>query len=196
MAHLTKAERREMRRARQKSPLAPVHDRKATSIGKGVIPAVCEVPDPYDDAGGKITVVRNLRGDTLAYLRDRKQIEEHQYIAGRHWQRIYEASTGTVPAMDTTKEPVDGGAAVSDGLTDKRRVATKALLAADLVLKPERAYIMRHIAGTGITLAQAASNRGISAKTMGIKFRECLDLLAVEFGYADRKMLTLPVKRG
>lgn len=177
----------------QRAPYTPVHDRRAVDVPKGVISAAVDVRDPYDDAGGRITVTCNLRGDTLAYLRDRKQIDEHQFHAGRHWQAVYEAACGTVPAMDTTKEPVDGGAIASDGLTDRRKQATKMLLAADLALQPEGAYMMRHIAASGRTIAQAAEARGISAKTCGKKFRACLDILAVEFGFADRRILTVPV---
>ena len=169
-------------------------DRQATDLPRGVFPAPATVDCPSGD-GTKLRVVRNLRGDTLAYLRDRNQIDEHQFHAGRRWQEIYEAACGTVPAMDTTKEPVDGGGVVSDGLTEKRKRATKALLSADLALQPEGAYLMRHIAGSGITLAQASEVRGVSAKTLGKKFRVCLDVLAVEFGLADHKLLTLPVKQ-
>lgn len=180
--------------SRRRAPEPKQFDREATGLPRGVVAGKDVVDCPSGD-GTRLRVVRNLRGDTLAYLRDRSQIDEHQFHAGRRWQDIYEAACGTVPAMDTTKEPVDGGAAVSDGLTERRKRATKALLAADLVLKPEGAYLMRHIAGSGITLAAAAKARGISAKTLGKRFRGCLDILAVEFGLADHKLLTLPAKR-
>jgi len=180
------------RENRHRAPQAPVHDRIATDAPKAALTGVTRVPCPSGD-GSVLRVTRNLRGDTLAYLRDRRQIDEHQFQAGRYWQAIFEAACGTIPAMDTTKEPVDGGGRVSDGLTDKRKEATKALLAADLVLKAEGSYIMRHIAGSGVTLAAAAEARGVSAKTLGQKFRGCLDILAVEFNLADRKLLTLPV---
>lgn len=178
---------------RQRAPYTPVHDRRATDLLPAVDPGVVEVRCPSGD-GTNLKVIRNLRGDTLAYLRDRKQIDEHQFIAGRHWQAVYEAACGTAPAMDTTKEPVDGGGVATDGITDRRITATSDLLKADLVLKPEGSYLMRHIAATGITIAAAAEARGISAKTCGKKFRECLAILAVEFGYADHRTLTLPVK--
>lgn len=181
------------KKTRRRDPDVKVFDKRAMGNPKSVVEGVEEIRGPLDSHNERSLVVRNLRGDTLAYLRDRRQIDEHQYIAGRHWQEVYEAACGTVPAMDTTKEPVDGGGIATDGLTDRRKRATKELLAADILLNAEGSYIMRHVAGSGITLAQAAEARGICTKTMGQKFRKCLDILAVEFGYADRKILTIPV---
>ncbi len=84
------------------------------------------VRDPEDDA--RIRVTRNVRGDPLGALWARRQIDEHQFIAGRHWQHLLEeAGTAGVRALDTTKERVDGGALSFEGLTDRQRRAAREL---------------------------------------------------------------------
>lgn len=187
----TKAEKASGRR--KPAPL-PVHDRRAVDLPKGVIAAVVEVRDPYDDAGGKITVTQNIRGDTLGYMKARNQISEHQYQAGRHWQGLYErAGIGQLKAADPTKEPVDGGGAMSDGITDGVVNAVKGLARADAALGLHGMFLIREVLGTGVTLDVYAESRGMASKTgkdrVGYMFRQGLNALAVAFGYADHKLL-------
>src|SRR3974390_2897019 len=86
-----------------------VHDRRAELLPfRDTETAVEVVDDPYGP--GKIDVVRSVRDDPLAGLRARRFIDEAQFVAGRHWQQCWEDSEiGQVRAIDTTKEPVDGG---------------------------------------------------------------------------------------
>lgn len=188
---MTKAERREQRKARQKSPVTPVHDRRATDLPKGVIPAVTDVPDPYD-AGGKITVIRNVRGDVLAQMFSRNQIDRCQFEAGRKWQAYYDAAAiGGIKAMDTTKEPVDGGGIV-ETLTEKVLKAVKALAVADRDLGLEGRYLLVDVLGKGYSIEQASVLRGANSardrEFWGKRFRECLDTVAVSYNLADRRL--------
>lgn len=57
----------------------------------------------------KITAARNLQGDPLAHMHDRKQITEAQYRAGRQWQREYELAGARLKSSGDLQEPVDGG---------------------------------------------------------------------------------------
>lgn len=199
MAHLTKAERREMRRARQKSPLAPVHDRRATELTSGVIPAVSAVPCPSGD-GTTISVIRNMRGDILAQMRDKEEINEHQFLAGRHWEGLWKrAEIGGVKAMDTTKEPVDGGGQNYEPLTDKQRMAVREMRRAEAALGLRGAVLVNLVLCRGWSITAIAEHMGAATKRdklfYGRMFRDCLDVLAVEFGYADRKLLDGAVAR-
>lgn len=188
----TKAEKRPQRKSTQRVTEREF-DRMATDLPKGVMPAVVSVPCPSAD-GSVLRVIRNLRGDTLAYMRDRKFIDEHQYQAGRHWQRLYEdAEIGGVKAMDTTKEPVDGGGKVSDGLTDRVLKAVKGMARADAAVGLHGVRLIREVLGSGLTIGQIAHERGISTKAgkekLGRQFRRHLDELAVAFGFASKGLV-------
>ena len=187
-----KAEKRPVRKSRQR-PAEREFDRQATGLPNGVIPAVSVVPCPSGD-GSVLRVTRNLRGDTLAYMLERRQIKPHQFEAGREWQKhYYRAGIGSVKAMDTTKEPVDGGGRVSEGLTDTVRKAVKALARADAAVGPHFIGLIRDVLASGRTLEEIARDRGMESKTgrdrLGWAFRECLDALAVAFNMADKRLL-------
>ena len=63
--------------------------------------------DPYE-RGAKLTVLRSLRDDPLAAMHNARQIDQAQFVAGRHWQRAFElAEVGGVRAVDPTRERVD-----------------------------------------------------------------------------------------
>lgn len=178
---------------RQRAPYTPVHDRRAVDVPKGVVPASVVVPCPSGDLTS-LTVTINIRGDTLAYMKKRKQISEHQYIAGRHWQALYDrAVIGRIKAMDTTNEPVDGGGMISEGITDGVRDAVKGLARADAAVGLRGVFLIREVLGSGLTIDQVAQSRGMDSKTgkdrLGWMFRGCLDELAVAFGYADKRLL-------
>ena len=68
-----------------------IHDRRATELPKGAIVGVVTVDDPYA-RGERISTVANLRDDPLGALWARHQIDDAKYVAGRHWQRLYEAA--------------------------------------------------------------------------------------------------------
>lgn len=181
------------RSKRARAPVESIHDRRAVDIPKGVIPAAARVPCPSGD-GSTLTVTRNLRGDTLAYMLDRRQIDKCQFEAGRRWQRYHEdAGIGSIKAMDTTKEPVDGGGAISEGITDRVKEAVRGLARADAAVGLNGVFLIREVLGTGLTLDQVATSRGMVSKTdrdrLGWRFRGCLDELAVAFGLADKGLL-------
>lgn len=168
-----------------------VHDRKATDGLRNAIVGTVVVDDPWAAiAGERIVVVRSLRDDPLAGLHDRRQIDEAQFLAGRHWQRVYElCEVGGARAIDPTKEAVDGGR-FPEPLSDKAAKALLELRTAARALGQEGEAIVRDVLGAGLSLVQCAHKRdAISTRDMlyiGRRLRECLETLAVTFGYAQK----------
>ena len=67
------------------------------------------VEDPYV-RGDHIRAVVSLRDDPLGALWARHEIDHAKYVAGRHWQKLYEASQiGDLRGIDLTRERVDAG---------------------------------------------------------------------------------------
>lgn len=193
----TKAERREQKRHR--APQAAIYDRKATDTPRGVSQGVTRVACPSGD-GSKLEVTRNLRGDVLAQMQEKREIDEHQFLAGRHWEGLWKrAEIGGVKAMDTTKEPVDGGGQNYEPLTDKQRMAVREMRRAEAALGSRGAVLVNLVLCRGWSITMIAEHMGAATKRdklfYGRMFRDCLDVMAVEFGYADRKLLDGAVAR-
>src|SRR5689334_16187196 len=112
-----------MKRKRLKQPkeAAPksgtIHDRRATDTPFNAETSDVETSDPMD-AGGRIVVTRSLRDDRLAWLHSHKHIDQAQFQAGRKMQGLYERASIGVKAVDPTNEPVDGGGAIPEALTE------------------------------------------------------------------------------
>lgn len=169
-------------------PFAVVHDRKATELPAGAFCVEAEFDDPYE-RGERISALRNVRDDPLGALWARRQIDDAKYCAGRHWQKLYEqAEIGGIRGMDTTREPVDGGGFRIEFLTERRRRAVAKLARCTELLGLRGDALVRDVLGKGMFLTQAAADRGLATRRgleyLGVRFRECLETLAHEFGYA------------
>ena len=192
---LTKAEKREGRKSRHKSPVAGVHDRQATGLPKGVIPAVVSVPCPSGD-GSTLKVIRNMRRDPVSAMEARKQLAFHQAEAARRWQVDYEgAQLGAVKAMDPMKEPVDGSPPRSDPINDRQRKCLTRLRDADARLGTQGGVLVRLVLVDCLSIQQVAERYGDDTKIMrdrlGWLLRQCLDELAKIYGLADRRLATV-----
>lgn len=166
------------------------HDRRATEVPINSVVAATVAGDPYEP-GAKITVLRSLRDDPLAAMHNAKQIDQAQFIAGRHWQRAFElTSVGGVRAVDLTRERVDGGGIPQPTLSDAQVRAFADLKRAMSALGLEGESLIKDFLGRGFTLRDIAVRRGVTGERargyIGWRLRECLDTLAVEFGYAGR----------
>jgi hypothetical protein len=166
------------------------HDRTARDLLRNAQAVPVEVDDPYEE-GAKIVVLRSTRHDPLADMHAKGLIDQCDYVAGRHWEAAWEnAEIGGVRALDPTREAVDGGA-LPDPLTDTQRRALQDLKAARGALGVEGNALIRDVLGSGLSLAEAGRNRGMTSeadrKYIGKRFRECLATLAVRFGYASRE---------
>jgi hypothetical protein len=166
------------------------HDRRATEVPINAKVAAAVADDPYEP-GAKITVLRSLRDDPLAAMHNAKQIDQAQFIAGRHWQRAFElTSVGGVRAVDLTRERVDGGGIPQPTLSDAQVRAFADLKRAMSALGLEGESLVKDFLGRGLTLRDIGARRGVRGERargyIGWRLRECLDTLAVEFGYAGR----------
>lgn len=186
---LAMASRRKLRKITMPSRAAAerVYERmsKDLPINAKVAPIIVK-----DEAGDNILVFRSLRDDPVAAMHDRGRIDQAQYAAARHWQECYErVEIGGARAIDTTKEAVDGGM-IPEPFTESQRRAARDLARAGRALGQEGESIIRDILGAKNTLLLAATRRGLSSETelayFGKRFLESLEVLVLEFGYANR----------
>jgi hypothetical protein len=177
-------------RRRPYDPSKP-HDRRATESNRGIENHLTpkEVDDPYE-IGGKIIVMRSTRDDPLADLHARHMIDEAQYHAGREFQRHFEAVESGARAIDFTKEAVDGGR-IYEGITDARMKSSDMLTIAYEKLGLNGQVIVHEVLVHNLTRKQMAESRGLTGKAWeeyyGKRFRECLDTLALVYGFAMEK---------
>jgi hypothetical protein len=169
---------------------AAPHDRRSAQLPINAKVAATVADDPYEP-GAKITVLRSLRGDPLAAMHNAKQIDQAQFISGRHWQRAFElTSVGGVRAVDLTRERVDGGGIPQPTLSDAQMRAFADLKRAMTALGMEGESLIKDFLGRGLSLRDIAARRAVTGERargyIGWRLRECLDTLAVEFGYAGR----------
>jgi hypothetical protein len=142
----------------------------------------------YALPGQKQRVWQILRDDPLGRLHCRQQIDDAQYHAGREMQGYYERSEiGNVKAMDTTKEPVDGGG-IPDVLTEGQQKARKRVIELERALGLDGASIIRDFLACRMFVEQIAVKRRMEGERelryLGRRLRECLERLAKELQYA------------
>jgi hypothetical protein len=123
-------------------------------------------------------------------MKSKGQIDQCDYVAGRHWQAAYEnAEIGGVRAIDPGKEAVDGGR-LPEILTDQQRRAVVDLKNARSALGTEGNNLIHAALAHSLSMKQIAINRRMGVyseaehKYVGRRFRECLRTLAIRFGYS------------
>ena len=166
-----------------------VHVRLATELTHQDVAAI-DVDDPYE-AEGKIRVLRSLRDDPLAALHASHQIDEVQYLAGRHWQKAYElAEIGGARAIDYSRAKVDGGGIPQPTISDVQARAFNDLSNARKGLGDYGTSVVYDILACHLTIKDCANRRMMvseaEVKYIGRRFRECLDHMAIIFGYSTR----------
>ena len=180
-----------MGRARRKGkPYNPaVHDRRATDLLRNAQVTSIEVDDPMAlEPGDKIVTVRSLRDDPLARLHDRGQIDEAQYQGGRAFQHDFEIAERGPQAIDPSKEYVDGGR-LPEPITEQQRKAVVRLNGAERRLGADGSALTHDVLIKGMSLSRIAQTRGLQGerweKYFGLRFRECLNTLAVVYNFAS-----------
>jgi hypothetical protein len=182
-----------MARARKRTPYDPskAHDRRATEFNMGIIQHVApiEVDDPLE-LGGKLIVMRSTRNDTLGNMHAKKYIREDQYHAGREYQNYFEIAQGQQQACDPSQPYVDQSFRHRD-ISVSLSEALKQLNRANRVLGQSGAALTTDVLIAGLSIAQVAEKRDvrgeIELKYLGKRFRECLDCLAIVYGFAMRE---------
>jgi hypothetical protein len=176
------------RKGKPYNPAAPVHDRRAQDLLRNAQVGTLEIDDPMAlEPGDKIVAIRSTRNDPLAKLHDRRQIDEAQYQGGRAFQADFETAERGPQAIDPSKEYVDGGR-LPEPITEGQRKAVMRLNKAEGKLGVDGSAIVHDVLIHGRTLSQVGQSRGLTGerweKYFGLRFRECLNTLAVVYGFA------------
>ena len=177
---------------RKRTPYDPskAHDRRATDFNMGISRHVApiEVDDPLE-LGGKLIVMRSTRNDILGNMHAKKYIREDQYQAGREYQNYFEIAQGHQQACDPSQPYVDQSfrhRGVSLTLSD----ALASLNKANRELGQNGCALTMDVLIDGMSITQAAEKRRLvgeaELKYLGKRFRECLDCLALVYGFAMR----------
>jgi hypothetical protein len=179
-----------MSRAKRKRPYHPagMHDRRSQDLPHHAEVAAVEVDDPLAlEPGDKIVVLRSIRNDPLGRLHSHRQIDESQYRGGRAFQSDWEKAERGPRAVDTTREYVDGGER-REPITDSQRKAVLRLNRIERELGADGASLVHDVLILGMTMEQVRQRRGLLTQRWSDYFsrrlRECLDRLALIYGFA------------
>jgi len=187
-----------MPRARRNKPYDPAkaHDRRARDLLRNAEVAIVEVDNPLGlEPGEKIVALRSIRNDPLARLHSHHQIDEAQYRGGRAFQHDWERAERGARAVDTTRDYVDGGQ-MREPITEGQRKAVLRLNRAMRELGADGSALVHDILVHGMTMEQVGQRRGLCSKRwndyFSRRFQECLDRLALVYGFASSQ--PVPVK--
>lgn len=168
----------------------PVHDRQASDIPINAVIATVVVDDPYDRSGGRIKATVSLRDDILRHLHERKEIDDALLMAGRKYERLLEImQVAPLRAMDTTKEPVDGGGWSGDVFTNEQFNAVRDMGAAETKLGERNAKLVRKILHDRMKFKEVSPSLDrYDIAHVRQTFFSCLEDLAELWGLTKRKL--------
>jgi hypothetical protein len=179
-----------MPRAKRKKPHDParVHDRRSRDLPRHAEVATVEVDNPLAlEPGEKIVALRSIRNDPLGRLHSHRQIDEAQYQGGRAFQDDWEKAERGPRAVDPTREYVDGGQ-MREPITEGQRKAVLRLNRAERELGADGSALVHEVLIQGMTMEQVGQRRELRTKRwrdyFARRLRECLDRLAVIYGFA------------
>jgi hypothetical protein len=167
---------------------AKVHDRRSQDLLRNAEVAAVEVDDPLGlEPGDKIVTLRSIRNDPLARLHSHRQIDEAQYSGGRAFQDDWEKAERGPQAVDPTREYVDGGRA-REPITERQRKAVLRLNRAERELGADGSALVHEVLILRMTMEQIGQRRALRGQRwidyFARRFRECLDRLALIYGFA------------
>lgn len=187
-----------MPQAKRKKPTHParVHDRRSQDLPYNAEVAKVEVDDPVVlEPGDKIVVLRSIRNDPLGRLHSHRQIDEPQYQGGRAFQNDWEKAERGPRAVDTTREYVDGGER-REPVTEGQRKAVLRLNRIERELGADGEVLVQEVLVLGLNMEQVGLRRGLRSQRwndyFARRFKECLDRLALIYGFATAH--PIPVK--
>ncbi|CCE04053.1 DUF6456 domain-containing protein [Bradyrhizobium sp. STM 3809] len=184
-----------MARIRRSKPLrtskiqdSKTHDRRAQEPRRNADLVAVEIDDPLAlEPGEKIVALRSVRNDPLGRLHAHKQLDDAQYRAGRAFQNDWERAERGPQAIDPSREHVDG-ARGREPVTEGQRQAVLRLNRAERELGADGAAITLDVLVHGLTMEQVGHKRGLASQRwndyFARRFKECLDRLAVVYGFA------------
>ncbi len=167
---------------------ATAHDRRSRDLPHNAEVATIEVDDPLAlEPGDRIVTLRSIRNDPLARLHSHRQIDEAQYRGGRAFQDDWEKAERGPRALDPSREYVDGGQ-FREPITERQRKAVLRLNRAERELGADGSALVHEILILGMTMEQVGLRRGLRSQRwidyFARRFRECLDRLALMYGFA------------
>jgi len=187
-----------MPRARRKKPYDPAkaHDRRSRDLLRNAEVATVEVDDPLAlEPGEKIVALRSIRNDPLGRMHSRRQIDEAQHRGGRAFQHDWERAERGPRAVDPAREYVDGGQ-MREPITEGQRKAVLRLNRAQRELGADGSALVHDILVQGLTMEQVGQRRGLHSQRwndyFSRRFQECLDRLALIYGFANAPVKDLP----
>ncbi|OKO85956.1 hypothetical protein [Bradyrhizobium sp. AS23.2] len=179
-----------MARARRNKSykLANIYDRRSRDVPFNAEMVEVEVDNPLAlDPGEKIVAIRSIRSDPLGRLHSHHQIDEAQYRGGRAYQNDWERAERGPQAMDPTREYVDG-ARTREPVTESQRQAVLRLNRVERELGTDGAALVHDVLVLGLTMDQIGQRRAVRTQRwndyFARRFRECLDRLALIYGFA------------
>jgi hypothetical protein len=164
------------------------HARRGGDLPRHAEVVAVEVDDPFAlEPGEKIVALRSVRNDPLGRLHAHHQIDDAQYHGGRAFQSDWERAERGPQAIDPAREHVDG-AQGRDPITEGQRQAVLRLNRAERELGADGAAIVHDVLVKGLTMEQVGQKRGLESQRWNDYFarrlRECLDRLALVYGFA------------
>ena len=182
-----------MRRAKRNKPHNParIHDRRSRDLPRNAEVAAVEVDDPLAlEPGEKIVTLRSIRNDPLGRLHSYRNVDEAQYQGGRAFQADWEKAERGPRAVDPTREYVDGGR-TREPITEGQRKAVLRLNRAERELGADGSVLVHAVLILGLTMEQVGQRRGLRGQRwidyFSRRLRECLDRLALIYGFATEK---------
>ncbi|MGL9620966.1 hypothetical protein QRQ56_23410 [Bradyrhizobium sp. U531] len=179
-----------MARARRNKSyrLARIYDRRLRELPFNAEVAEVEVDNPLAlDPGEKIAAIRSIRGDPLGRLQAHHQVDEAQFLGGRAFQNDWERAERGPQAMDPTREYVDG-ARSREPVTESQRQAVLRLNRVERELGVDGAALVHDVLVLGLSMDQISVRRAVRTQRwndyFARRFRECLDRLALVYGFA------------
>lgn len=168
--------------------LARIYDRRSRELPFNAEVAEVEVDNPLAlDPGEKIAAIRSIRGDPLGRLQAHHQVDEAQFLGGRAFQNDWERAERGPQAMDPTREYVDG-ARSREPVTESQRQAVLRLNRVERELGVDGAALVHDVLVLGLSMDQISVRRAVRTQRwndyFARRFRECLDRLALVYGFA------------
>ncbi|MGY4364443.1 hypothetical protein ACVW1A_000508 [Bradyrhizobium sp. LB1.3] len=175
-------------RSNRSYKLAKIYDRRSREVPFNAEVADVEVDNPLAlDPGEKIMAVRSIRSDPLGRLHAHHQIDEAQFRGGRAFQNDWERAERGLQAMDPTREYVDG-ARTREPVTESQRQAVLRLNGVERELGTDGAALVHDVLVLGLTMGEIGQRRAVRTQRwndyFSRRFRECLDRLALIYGFA------------
>lgn len=133
----------------------------------------------------KISVAVNLKEGPIAWMRHKGIIDDAQKKAADRFRQLWEAVGGAgAKAMDTTKEPVDGGGA-REPITDRQIDAGLKLKECRAIIGHRAYMIVEKVCGEGYSINDFSHTQR-ERKTNADYLKDALTDLSVHFGYASK----------